>query len=201
MLAQFRDLICKPHGLVLVTGPTGSGKTTTLYGALQELNEVGKKIITVEDPVEYRLHRINQVQINPKIDLSFARVLRAALRQDPDILLVGEIRDHETAEIALRAAMTGHMVLSTLHTNDAISSAMRLVDMGAEGFLTATALRAVMAQRLRRLCDNCYIDHEPEPKDLAWIQSLLGSRFHAAQAAGRLSSLQQHRLSRTYRCV
>ncbi len=182
MLTEFRELIHKPHGLVLVTGPTGSGKTTTLYGALQELNEVGKKIITVEDPVEYRLHRINQVQINPKIDLSFARVLRAALRQDPDILLVGEIRDHETAEIALRAAMTGHMVLSTLHTNDAISSAMRLVDMGAEGFLAATALRAVMAQRLvRRLCDNCYIDHEPEPKDLAWIQSLLGEQAHTMQ--------------------
>ncbi len=175
ILAKFRRLIHMPHGLILVTGPTGSGKTTTLYGALQELNQVGKKIITVEDPVEYRLSRINQVQINPKIDLTFARVLRAALRQDPDILLVGEIRDHDTAEIALRAAMTGHMVLSTLHTNDAVSSAMRLVDMGAEGFLAATALRAVVAQRLvRRLCDNCYVDHEPEAKDLAWIKSLLG---------------------------
>lgn len=174
MLEKFRKLIHRPHGLILVTGPTGSGKTTTLYGALQELNEVGKKIITVEDPVEYRLHRINQVQINPKIDLSFARVLRAALRQDPDILLVGEIRDYETAEIALRAAMTGHMVLSTLHTNDAVSSAMRLVDMGAEGFLAATALRAVVAQRLvRRLCDNCYADHQPDTKDLEWIKSLL----------------------------
>lgn len=175
MLEKFRQLIHQPHGLILVTGPTGSGKTTTLYGALQELNEVGKKIITVEDPVEYRLHRINQVQINPKIDLSFARVLRAALRQDPDILLVGEIRDQETAEIALRAAMTGHMVLSTLHTNDAVSSAMRLVDMGAEGFLAATALRAVVAQRLvRRLCDNCYEDHIPEAKDAAWIKNILG---------------------------
>ncbi|NKB33368.1 MAG: MSHA biogenesis protein MshE [Pseudomonadales bacterium] len=175
MLEIFRRLIHMPHGLILVTGPTGSGKTTTLYGALQELNEVGKKIITVEDPVEYRLHRINQVQINPKIDLSFARVLRSALRQDPDILLVGEIRDTETAEIALRAAMTGHMVLSTLHTNDAVSSAMRLVDMGAEGFLAATALRAVVAQRLvRRLCDNCYVDHELEAKDAAWISNLIG---------------------------
>jgi MSHA biogenesis protein MshE len=175
LLARFRRLIQMPHGLILVTGPTGSGKTTTLYGALQELNVVGKKIITVEDPVEYRLHRINQVQINPKIELSFARVLRSALRQDPDILLVGEIRDQETAEIALRAAMTGHMVLSTLHTNDAVSSAMRLVDMGAEGFLAATALRAVVAQRLvRRLCDNCYVDHEPDTKDMAWIRSLLG---------------------------
>lgn len=181
MLKKFRELIHRPHGLILVTGPTGSGKTTTLYGALQELNTVGKKIITVEDPVEYRLHRINQVQVNPKIDLSFARVLRAALRQDPDILLVGEIRDHETAEIALRAAMTGHMVLSTLHTNDAVSSAMRLVDMGVEGFLAATALRAVVAQRLvRRLCDNCYEDHHPEAKDIAWIEHLLGKEATAA---------------------
>lgn len=177
MLEKFRKLIHMPHGLILVTGPTGSGKTTTLYGALQELNEVGKKIITVEDPVEYRLHRVNQVQINPKIELTFAKVLRSALRQDPDILLVGEIRDQETAEIALRAAMTGHMVLSTLHTNDAVSSAMRLVDMGAEGFLAATALRAVVAQRLvRRLCDNCFEDHAPDINDMAWIKSLIGER-------------------------
>jgi MSHA biogenesis protein MshE len=177
MLARFRRLIHMPHGLILVTGPTGSGKTTTLYGALQELNEVGKKIITVEDPVEYRLHRINQVQINPKIELTFARVLRSALRQDPDILLVGEIRDTETAEIALRAAMTGHMVLSTLHTNDAVASAMRLVDMGAEGFLAATALRAVVAQRLvRRLCDNCFEDYTPSNKEAAWISSVVGDQ-------------------------
>ena len=175
ILERFRKLIHMPHGLILVTGPTGSGKTTTLYGALQELNEIGKKIITVEDPVEYRLHRINQVQINPKIDLSFARILRSALRQDPDILLVGEIRDTETAEIALRAAMTGRLVLSTLHTNDAVSSAMRLVDMGAEGFLAATALRAVVAQRLiRRLCDNCFTDYSPDSTEKAWIVSLLG---------------------------
>lgn len=176
MLERFRRLIHMPHGLILVTGPTGSGKTTTLYGALQELNEVGKKIITVEDPVEYRMHRINQVQINSKIDLSFARVLRSALRQDPDILLVGEIRDSDTAEIALRAAMTGHMVLSTLHTNDAVSSAMRLVDMGAEGFLAATALRAVVAQRLvRRLCDSCFVDHQLDAKDSAWVAATLGT--------------------------
>lgn len=188
MLETFRRLIHMPHGLILVTGPTGSGKTTTLYGALQELNEVGKKIITVEDPVEYKLHRVNQVQINPAIELSFARVLRSALRQDPDILLVGEIRDQETAEIALRAAMTGHLVLSTLHTNDAVSSAMRLVDMGAEGFLAATALRAVVAQRLvRRLCDNCFVDHQPDAKDLAWIQGKLGDAadtMHLKKAVG-----------------
>lgn len=175
MLHRFRRLIHMPHGLILVTGPTGSGKTTTLYGALQELNEIGKKIITVEDPVEYRLHRINQVQVNPKINLTFAKVLRAALRQDPDILLVGEIRDTETAEIALRAAMTGHLVLSTLHTNDAVSSAMRLVDMGAESFLAATALRAVVAQRLvRRLCDNCFLDYTPTPQELGWLSGLVG---------------------------
>lgn len=181
MLEKFRRLIHMPHGLILVTGPTGSGKTTTLYGALQELNEVGNKIITVEDPVEYRLHRINQVQINPKIDLSFSRVLRAALRQDPDILLVGEIRDQDTAEIALRAAMTGHMVLSTLHTNDAVSSAMRLVDMGAEGFLAATALRAVVAQRLvRRLCDNCHEPDELEAKDVEWARGIMGHEAYSA---------------------
>lgn len=193
MLHRFRRLIHMPHGLILVTGPTGSGKTTTLYGALQELNEVGKKIITVEDPVEYRLHRINQVQVNPKIDLSFARVLRAALRQDPDILLVGEIRDTETAEIALRAAMTGHLVLSTLHTNDAVSSAMRLVDMGAESFLAATALRAVVAQRLvRRLCDNCYIDYTPTAQEIGWLSGLIGH--------DRASTLNLKRHSGCHRC-
>lgn len=178
LLARFRKLIHMPHGLILVTGPTGSGKTTTLYGALQELNEVGKKIITVEDPVEYRLHRINQVQVNPKIDLTFSRVLRSALRQDPDILLVGEIRDTETAEIALRAAMTGHLVLSTLHTNDAVSSAMRLVDMGTESFLAATAVKAVLAQRLvRRLCDNCAVDYDPDARERAWIKAVTKSEL------------------------
>lgn len=175
MLAQFRRLINTPHGLILVTGPTGSGKTTTLYGVLQELNEVGKKIITIEDPVEYRLSRINQVQVNPRIGLDFARVLRSCLRHDPDILLVGEIRDQETAEIALRAAMTGHLVLSTLHTNDAVSSAMRLVDMGVEGFLAASALRAVLAQRLmRRLCDTCAVDHVPDARERSWVEYVLG---------------------------
>jgi len=174
MLAHFRRLIHLPHGLILVTGPTGSGKTTTLYGALQELNDAGKKIITVEDPVEYRLPRINQVQVAPKIGLDFARVLRAAMRQDPDIILVGEIRDAETAEIALRAAMTGHLVLSTLHTNDAVSSAMRLIDMGAEGFLAAASLKAVVAQRLlRRLCDNCMVDYEPSQNEKEWLKKFL----------------------------
>ncbi|MBC9252523.1 MSHA biogenesis protein MshE [Pseudomonas alcaligenes] len=176
MLARFRRLLQRPYGLVLVTGPTGSGKTTTLYAGLTELNSPEKKIITVEDPVEYRLPRINQVQVNTKIDLSFARVLRAALRQDPDIVLIGEMRDQETAEIGLRAALTGHLVLSTLHTNDALTSAMRLIDMGAEPFLVATSLNAVLAQRLvRRVCENCMEDHQPEPQQLAWLENLHGS--------------------------
>lgn len=151
----------RPNGLILVTGPTGSGKTTTLYSALNKLNAPGSKIITVEDPVEYRLPRVNQVQVNTKIGLDFSTVLRTALRQDPDILLVGEMRDSETMEIGLRGALTGHLVLSTLHTNDSISSTLRLLDMGAPGYLVASALRAVVAQRLiRRLCENCKTSHE-----------------------------------------
>jgi len=133
---------------VLVTGPTGSGKTTTLYAALAELNTPESKIITVEDPVEYQLAGITQVQVNEKIDLSFARVLRSTLRQDPDVILVGEIRDEETAQIGLRAALTGHLVLSTLHTKDAASTPLRLIDMGAPSYMVATSIHAVMAQRL-----------------------------------------------------
>jgi MSHA biogenesis protein MshE len=180
MLERFRRLLQRPHGMVLVTGPTGSGKTTTLYAGLSELNSPDKKIITVEDPVEYRLPRVNQVQVNAKIELTFARVLRAALRQDPDIVLVGEIRDQETAEIGLRAALTGHLVLSTLHTNDALTSAMRLIDMGVEPFLVATALNAVLAQRLiRRVCENCQEEHQPDPRQLAWLETLYGGSLAA----------------------
>ncbi len=175
ILTHFRKNIHRPHGLVLVTGPTGSGKTTTLYAALSELNQPEKKIITVEDPVEYRLPRINQVQVNSKIDLTFASVLRSALRQDPDIVLVGEMRDQETAEIGLRAAMTGHMVMSTLHTNDAISSVNRLMDLGAEGYLVATSLQAIVAQRLvRKICSSCKEDYEPDVHELAWLYNLAG---------------------------
>ena len=171
---RFRRIITQPHGLVLVTGPTGSGKTTTLYGALSELNTPEKKIITVEDPVEYRLPRVNQVQVHEKIGLNFGSVLRATLRQDPDILLVGEIRDAESAEIALRAAMTGHMVLSTLHTNDAITSALRLIDMGVDSFLVASSLKAVVAQRLvRRICESC-----AEPYNLNEQERSLMRRLH-----------------------
>ena len=172
VLARFVKLIKRPHGLILVTGPTGSGKTTTLYAALSRLNQKEKKIITVEDPVELQLERVNQVQVMPRIGLDFARVLRTTLRQDPDILLVGEIRDAETAEIALRASMTGHLVLSTLHTNDAISSALRLLDIGVEGYLAASALRAVVAQRLvRRVCPRCREAHRPNDAERAWLST------------------------------
>ena len=175
MLNRFRRSIHRPHGMVLVTGPTGSGKTTTLYGALNELNTPEVKIITVEDPVEYDLPRVNQVQVKPKIGLDFATVLRTGLRQDPDIVLVGEIRDSETAEIALRASITGHLVLSTLHTNDAISTAIRLLDMGAEGYMVATALRVIIAQRLvRRICESCAVAHPLEAQEAAWIEGVLG---------------------------
>ncbi|MFT7558723.1 MAG: MSHA biogenesis protein MshE [Flavobacteriales bacterium] len=172
-IKRFRKLIARPHGLILVTGPTGSGKTTTLYGALSELNKPEHKIITVEDPVEYRLPRVNQVQIHDKIGLDFSTVLRATLRQDPDILLIGEIRDAESAEIALRAAMTGHMVLSTLHTNDAVTSALRLVDMGVDPYLVAASLKAIVAQRLiRRICETCATDHKLNDDEHALFHSL-----------------------------
>lgn len=175
LVDRLRHQITRPHGMVLVTGPTGSGKTTTLYAALSELNQSTKKIITVEDPVEYRLPRINQVQVNSKIDLNFSDVLRTALRQDPDIIMVGEVRDHETVEIGLRGAITGHLVLSTLHTNDAITSALRLIDMGAAGFLVGSSLRAVVAQRLvRRVCDNCSTDHTPDTQEMFWLKNLVG---------------------------
>ncbi|WP_111978320.1 GspE/PulE family protein [Algibacillus agarilyticus] len=173
ILERFRNVIRRPHGMVLVTGPTGSGKTTSLYGALSEMNQSSKKIITCEDPVEYRLPRINQVQINAKIDLTFSSVLRTALRQDPDIIMVGEMRDQETVEIGLRGALTGHLVLSTLHTNDAISSAIRLIDMNAPGYLVASSLRAIIAQRLiRKLCVNCQIPYQPEPHEKIWLTGL-----------------------------
>ncbi|MEA3362037.1 MAG: GspE/PulE family protein [Thermodesulfobacteriota bacterium] len=175
LLQRFRHQLHRPHGLVLVTGPTGSGKTTTLYGALNELNNEEKKVITVEDPVEYRLPRINQVQVYPKIGLDFARVLRAGMRQDPDIVMVGEMRDQETSDIALRAAMTGHLVLSTLHTNDAISTALRLIEMGTEGYVVASSLRAVLAQRLvRRICESCRCSDPLEPATKSWLKNYKG---------------------------
>ena len=155
-LAAMDRLIALPHGMVLVTGPTGSGKTTTLYAALTKLYDPSKKIITIEDPVEYELTGVNQIPVNPKRGLSFASGLRHILRQDPDVIMVGEIRDSETADIAVRAALTGHLLFSTLHTNDAVSAIGRLLDMGVEPFLLASVLEGVLAQRLgRRICDNC----------------------------------------------
>ncbi|WP_429074187.1 MSHA fimbrial ATPase MshE [Aeromonas veronii] len=175
ILTRFRRQLKRPHGMILVTGPTGSGKTTTLYGALSELNQSSNKIITVEDPVEYRLSRVNQVQVNPKIGLTFSNVLRSTLRQDPDILLVGEMRDNETVEIGLRGAITGHLVLTTLHTNDAVTSALRLIDMGAPGYLVASALRAVVAQRLvRRVCEHCVEEKVPDEGQATWLTVLSG---------------------------
>jgi len=171
MSERHRDMIdrmiAKPHGLVLVTGPTGSGKTTSLYAALSKLYDPRKKIITIEDPVEYELEGINQIPVNPKRGLTFATGLRAILRQDPDVVFVGEIRDAETVDIAIRSALTGHLIFSTLHTNDAISSIGRLVDMGAEPFLVASVVEGLMAQRLgRRICPNC-ARRRPMPEETA----------------------------------
>ena len=178
ILTRFRKHINSPHGLILVTGPTGSGKTTTLYAALNEVNKPETKIITAEDPVEYSLPRINQAQVNDKVGLTFASVLRSALRQDPDIILVGEMRDSETAEIAIRASITGHLVFSTLHTNGAIETATRLLDMGVEGYILASALRVIIAQRLvRRICEYCAEPVEIEPGQLIWLEKTLNKKY------------------------
>lgn len=162
----FRDMIGKPYGILLITGPTGSGKTTTLYAALSELNTENANIITIEDPVEYQLEGVNQVQVNPAIGLTFAAGLRSILRQDPNIVMVGEIRDSETAEIAVRASLTGHLVLSTLHTNDAVSTISRLRDMGVEPYLISSSLLGVVAQRLvRKICPDCREQHKPTEQE------------------------------------
>ena len=156
VLAQFNRLVQQPHGIVLVTGPTGSGKTTTLYAALQTLETATTNVLTVEDPIEYELPGIGQTQVNPKIDLTFAKALRAILRQDPDVIMIGEIRDFETAQIAIQASLTGHLVLATVHTNDAPSLVTRLIDMGVEPYLLSSSLLGVLAQRLvRKLCTHC----------------------------------------------
>ncbi len=175
ILERLREAIHRSSGMVLVTGPTGSGKTTTLYAALAEINTTEKKIITVEDPVEYRLPGINQVQVNEKIELSFDRVLRSALRQDPDVILVGEMRDQTTAEIGLRAAITGHMVLSTLHTNDAASTPIRLLDMGVPRYMVAMSLQMVIAQRLVRVvCEHCARPRRLSPQEHEWLRVEIG---------------------------
>jgi len=170
MLQNLEDLISRPNGMLLVTGPTGSGKTTTLYASLSRINTPDKNIITIEDPVEYQLWGIGQIQVNPKIGLTFAHGLRSVLRHDPDVILVGEIRDAETAEIAIQSSLTGHLVFSTLHTNDAASAVTRLVDMGIEPFLVASVIRAILAQRLIRvICPECKEGYIPEVEALREI--------------------------------
>lgn len=186
---RFKSLIDQPYGIILVTGPTGSGKSTSLFAALNYLNSPDKKIVTIEDPVEYQLSGVNQTQANKKTGLTFARALRAVLRQDPDIVMIGEIRDEETASIAVRAALTGHLVLSTLHTNDAASSITRLIDMGIPPYLVASTVIGVVAQRLiRRLCNNCKKEYSPENDQKRYLGLEEGEVIYQEGACNRCSS-------------
>lgn len=200
-LGQFRNLIRVPHGIILLTGPTGSGKTTTLYAGVSELNCEERNILTVEDPIEYQLPGIGQMQVRPKINLTFANCLRHILRQDPDVIMVGEIRDIETAQIAIQASLTGHLVLSTLHTNDSASAVTRLIDMGIEPYLISSSVIAVMAQRLlRTICPSCKGPYNPEPQILSlWSDSgkasVLEGQFY--KGAGCENCLQTGYLGRT----
>ncbi|NQX47220.1 Flp pilus assembly complex ATPase component TadA [Paenibacillus tritici] len=187
----FKEMIGRPYGIMLITGPTGSGKTTTLYSALSELNQENVNIITVEDPVEYQLEGINQVHVNPAIGLTFAAGLRSILRQDPNIVMVGEIRDTETAEIAVRASLTGHLVLSTLHTNDAVSSISRLRDMGVEPYLIASSLIGVVAQRLvRKICTDCKETYKPSQQEAIMLEryGLRTDTLHRGSGCGSCNS-------------
>lgn len=195
--AWFSKLIDRPNGIVLVTGPTGSGKTTSLYAALTELNRADVKIITAEDPVEYRIPGINQVQVQPKVGLDFARILRAMLRSAPNVILVGEIRDLETAEVAIQAALTGHLVFSTLHTNDATSALTRLIDMGVPAFLASAAVQGVLAQRLvRRLCSDCRVAAPPTEAEIQALglsqADMEGQLFHAPGGCTRCEGTGYH---------
>jgi general secretion pathway protein E len=192
-LRTFESLICRPHGILLVTGPTGSGKTTTLYSALSSINQPDKKIITIEDPIEYQIDGVNQIHVNPQIDLTFATGLRHIVRQDPDVIMIGEIRDLETAEIAIRAALTGHLVFSTLHTNDAPSAIARLIDMGAADYLIASSLIGILAQRLVRvICPSCKKEVHPMPEMLKEIGypviSSNGNRFFEGRGCDHCSN-------------
>ncbi len=192
-LEEFQGLIQSPHGIILVTGPTGSGKTTTLYCALQKINSSEKKIITVEDPVEYQLRGVNQIQVKPAIGLTFANALRSIVRQDPDVILIGEIRDAETAEIAIHSALTGHLVLSTLHTNDAPSAITRLIDMGMEDYLLSSTIIGILAQRLVRVaCPSCSEPYSPDPAIMKEMKlagvGLEGSKIHEVRGCEKCSN-------------
>lgn len=190
--AEFTRLVRQPHGMILVTGPTGSGKSTTLYAALSKMDTVEKKVITIEDPIEYNLEGINQIQVKPKIGLTFANGLRSIVRQDPDVILVGEIRDTETADIAIHSALTGHLILSTLHTNDAPGAVTRLIDMGIESYLISSSLLGVLAQRLVRvICQNCKVAYKPQSDELRVLNGELerikafnGGSFEVYRGAG-----------------
>ena len=184
-LQKFNHILDNPHGIVLVTGPTGSGKSTTLYASLYELNQINKNIITVEDPVEYQLDGVNQVHVNNKAGLTFANSLRAILRQDPDIIMIGEIRDTETAQMAVRAAITGHLVLSTLHTNDTASTITRLIDMGIEPYLVSSSVIGIVAQRLvKRICSHCKTEYIPEEKDFCTLGLKESENINLARGRG-----------------
>lgn len=192
MLNNYLDLISHPYGIILVTGPTGSGKTTSLYATLNHLNSAEKKIITIEDPVEYQLDGINQMQVKPEIDFTFANGLRSILRQDPDIIMIGEIRDLETAKIAIQAALTGHLVFATLHTNDSVGAITRLLEMGVEDHLLASALQGVMAQRLVRvLCPECKLSYKPDAKELTFINqnSVLTEEIYRASGCSKCNQI------------
>ena len=183
--ATFAGLLARPDGMLLVTGPTGSGKTTSLYAALDFLNDRERNIMTVEDPIEYTMDGVGQMQVNAKTELTFARGLRAILRQDPDVIMVGEIRDRETAQIAVESAMTGHLVLSTLHTNTAIGAVSRLVEMGVERFLLGPMLRGLVAQRLvRRICPDCATDHAVTQAESALLAGLVAPGTVVKRGAG-----------------
>ena len=200
-LDRFRELITVEHGLILVTGPTGSGKSTTLYSALKQLNSKEKNILTLEDPIEYQLDGISQTQVSEKKGMTFASGLRSVLRQDPDVIMVGEIRDLETATMAIQSSLTGHLVFSTLHTNDAASAVTRLLDLGIEPYLVASSLVGVLAQRLvRRVCPDCAAPYRPTASELEWLGVDRRRRRPHAPRAG-LPRLPPHRLPRPARHV
>lgn len=190
-LSKIEKTLSFPNGIFLVTGPTGSGKTTTLYSSLSQLNKIDVNIMTIEDPVEYQMDGLNQSQVHPEIDYSFALGLRTALRQDPDIIMVGEIRDQETIEIAIRAALTGHFVLSTIHTNSATSTLTRIIDMGVKPFLITSSIRTILAQRLvRRICDNCKEEYAAEKKEIETLENVFKNVNSDSVEGVDISSLQ-----------